>query len=432
MSFLNPAYLWALLGILIPMGIHLWSKKEGRIIKVGSIRYLTESDPKKTSSIKLNEIWLLLLRMLVITVLVLIIAQPRLNVAPEREPITYLVEPSLLSFDEVREMVDGLDDNRSVKLLQPGFPDYKAENFSAKSFPVPDYWQLSEEMEALATDSVVVFMNAFVSGFKGKRPEVPGNINWIVLDPGDVERNLLAAVQKGEEIELILVENGDPNLKFTKERLAPGNERVNVREEKDSVVVSENGESIRLPLHSADTLKILIVHNENPGRELKYLQASYSAIGNYLERSVQIQTVVESQVQETSGFHTVVWLSEEPISQTPEIILAFRQDSLSHNMIEKGNADNIWYLTRPLNSENIVTENLPERLLALIDPYKEIRETAKEYDRRVMDREELLPLQSGVGTDKNLPGDRDLSKYFWMLLLVLLLAERGLARLRKQ
>jgi hypothetical protein len=40
MAFLNPLYLWALLGLAIPVAIHLWSRKEGRTIKVGSIKFL--------------------------------------------------------------------------------------------------------------------------------------------------------------------------------------------------------------------------------------------------------------------------------------------------------------------------------------------------------------------------------------------------------
>ena len=53
MSFLNPTYLWALLGLLIPIAIHLWSKKEGKTVKIGSIELLRESDSKQTSIIKI-------------------------------------------------------------------------------------------------------------------------------------------------------------------------------------------------------------------------------------------------------------------------------------------------------------------------------------------------------------------------------------------
>src|SRR5690606_33162258 len=100
MVFLNPMYLWALTGLAVPLAIHFWSRKEGKTIKVGSIQFLKESDPKQASSVKLNEIWLLILRMLVITILVLIIARPVLKGENSRTALTYLIDPSLLQKHE--------------------------------------------------------------------------------------------------------------------------------------------------------------------------------------------------------------------------------------------------------------------------------------------------------------------------------------------
>ena len=59
MTFLNPTYLWGLLGLAVPLAIHLWSKMEGKTIKIGSIQLLTEANPKQASSIHLNELFLL-------------------------------------------------------------------------------------------------------------------------------------------------------------------------------------------------------------------------------------------------------------------------------------------------------------------------------------------------------------------------------------
>ncbi|HSJ11124.1 MAG TPA: BatA domain-containing protein, partial [Gillisia sp.] len=117
MIFLNPAYLWALLGLAVPVAIHLWSRKEGRTIKIGSIELLREKDPKRSSSISPNEFWLLLLRKLAITLLVFILAEPRLTAKTENSPITYLVEPALLSQEDISAILDTLDPE-AVRLLQ--------------------------------------------------------------------------------------------------------------------------------------------------------------------------------------------------------------------------------------------------------------------------------------------------------------------------
>ncbi|MEP0086438.1 MAG: BatA domain-containing protein, partial [Maribacter dokdonensis] len=77
MSFAHPSYLWALLGLLVPIAIHLWSKKEAKTIKIGSVQWLSESKSKQSSSIQLNEWWLLVLRMGIISLLVLLMAKPQ-------------------------------------------------------------------------------------------------------------------------------------------------------------------------------------------------------------------------------------------------------------------------------------------------------------------------------------------------------------------
>ena len=61
MVFLNPLFLWTLLGLSIPIAIHFWSKKKVKTIKIGSTQLLKQLNPKQTSSIRLNQWFLLLL-----------------------------------------------------------------------------------------------------------------------------------------------------------------------------------------------------------------------------------------------------------------------------------------------------------------------------------------------------------------------------------
>ncbi|MEJ0032271.1 MAG: BatA domain-containing protein [Bacteroidota bacterium] len=71
MTFVNPSYLWALASLAIPIAIHLLSRKEGKVIRVGSLRHVEESNTSQFKSIRLNEILLLLLRCLMISLVVL-------------------------------------------------------------------------------------------------------------------------------------------------------------------------------------------------------------------------------------------------------------------------------------------------------------------------------------------------------------------------
>ena len=74
MTFANPSFLWALAGLAVPIAIHLLSRKEGRVIRVGSLRHVEESNTSQFKSIRLNEILLLLLRMLLVILLALFLS----------------------------------------------------------------------------------------------------------------------------------------------------------------------------------------------------------------------------------------------------------------------------------------------------------------------------------------------------------------------
>lgn len=427
MSFLNPTYLWAFLGLAVPLAIHLWSMKEGRTIKVGSIRLLRESDPKKTSSVRLNELWLLLVRMLLLSLLVLILAEPQLERRSEISPITYLVEPSLLSFTQVNSILDSLPEDVPVKLLQNGFPDLKREDLN-QNFVVPNYWQLVREMDSLPADRIIVFTNAFVSGIKGKRPQMSKKVNWVILDPGETRREVVQAVSKGDEVELLWVESDHSHLKFEKEKTPK--KQLTLSSGKDSIFISEGGQELQLKIDPVDSLSVLIVKNDLFEQEVKYLMASYAAIENYLGQPVEVEVIDENDFKPSGDYRTVIWLSKLLAPKTSGNIVIFEENGLAKDLIAEGNSAREYFLTARLNSENIVEENLPERLLMLLNLNKKLEEKVPQYDRRVMDLQEFQPI-STAGITKT-SATNDISRYLWIMLLILLLAERGFSYYRKQ
>ena len=204
MMFLNPSFLWALLGLGVPIAIHLWSKKQGENIRVGSIKFLKESNSRRSRSIQLNEFWLLLLRMLLIALLVFILAEPRLTSKSENSPLTYLVETSLLDSSEVKTLTDSLNAQAEVRFLKTNFPEYNSELLESISSEPRNYWQLAREMQTLHTDSIVVFTKAFLSGIKGKRPEIGKHINWINLNPDQTKNHVVGVIKDKNEEEWIV------------------------------------------------------------------------------------------------------------------------------------------------------------------------------------------------------------------------------------
>lgn len=104
MQFLQPILLWGLLGIGIPILVHLWRGKKGKVIHWAAMRWLSAMESSATKGAKLDNILVLLLRILLFVLLVLSLSQvfvPMLDQASEGR-IVHLVQPSNPIVEEYR------------------------------------------------------------------------------------------------------------------------------------------------------------------------------------------------------------------------------------------------------------------------------------------------------------------------------------------
>jgi hypothetical protein len=127
-----------------------------------------------------------------------------------------------------------------------------------------------------------------------------------------------------------------------------------------------------------------------------------------------------------------VWLSSEPAIETSAPTLIYKPDSLATSLIEKGNFSNEYFLTRALNSENIVEGNLAEELFTLLNLDHIPQANLEKYDRRVLSPEEFQPMYTAGVSNKRTEEGTGINAYLWLLLLLLLVAERTLSYYRKQ
>jgi hypothetical protein len=143
MELINPIWLWGLAGLLIPIGIHLLSRREGKIIKIGSIRHIEETNSKQFKSIRLNELVLLLLRCLIITILVLFLSGFHFQTL-EKSGKWLIVESGLERDDQLSALIDSLRRNSfEIKRLTNGFPDLSDNPYDTTKI---NYWNLLEKL----------------------------------------------------------------------------------------------------------------------------------------------------------------------------------------------------------------------------------------------------------------------------------------------
>ena len=431
MTFLTPSYLWALLGLAVPIAIHFWSRKKVKVIKVGSTRFFETLDPKQTNSIHLNELWLLVLRMLVIGLIALLLAQPRLKKNIQDSPITYLVEPSLLGDSQMLAMLDTRPDN-SIRLLQPQFPKWDGDALDTNDFEVPKYWQLAQEAADMNTDSIVVFTSAFQRGLKGMRPETKANLQWVVFDGGKTKEGSIEAILNADEIELLKVTGSAAAITFEKQVLPVSSNGIQISQAQDSIIIpDENGET-KVVLSKNEPIPIQIVYEDSLLDQMKYLASAYRAMGAYLKRKVDVNTTLISDTLYLEKKGQLVWLSHDSVPDYPGNVLVYRPDQLAAQLVMAGPLKNTYHLTQVLNTENIVSENLVEQLMPLLALHPDLDEKVKPYDQRIVALNELRSNQESISKLRKTAQLLDLSPWLWVFLALLIIAERFIAKYRKQ
>ena len=119
MTFLNSIFLWGALAASVPILIHLFSRKKKVVIPWGAMQFLMEKPPRrKAKFLKLNELILLLLRILAIILLALAFARPLVSLfggGQAKRDFIFIIDASLSSslsgpdgkvfFDQQRELV---------------------------------------------------------------------------------------------------------------------------------------------------------------------------------------------------------------------------------------------------------------------------------------------------------------------------------------
>ena len=79
MELLNPLMLWGALAIAVPIIIHFWHQKKGKVIDWAATNWLIEKNLQQSRGIRLDNIFLLILRCLLLLILSLLLSKPLLH-----------------------------------------------------------------------------------------------------------------------------------------------------------------------------------------------------------------------------------------------------------------------------------------------------------------------------------------------------------------
>ncbi len=178
-ALLLPAALAALAALLIPLIIHIARRTESRTVDFAALRWL-EARPKPRQRPRIDERWLLALRLLLLAAIVLWLARPVLwGVEDDRRVIA--VTPGVPAATIASIAGDG---DRLV-WLAPGFPAMGGSPPRTPANPVSLIRQLDAELPA--STPVTLLVPALLDGADAQRPVLSRRVTWRVAELAPAE-----------------------------------------------------------------------------------------------------------------------------------------------------------------------------------------------------------------------------------------------------
>ena len=102
--FTNPYLLWGTLAVAIPILIHFWHQKRGTVMPWAVTQWLTEKNQQQQRGVKFDNLWLMLLRALLVVLLAVLLSEPIVNWFGTTRTVQtiHLVQPDALLVDNFR------------------------------------------------------------------------------------------------------------------------------------------------------------------------------------------------------------------------------------------------------------------------------------------------------------------------------------------
>ena len=325
-SFLQPIWLWAAAGIIIPIAIHLWNVKQGKTLKVGSIAFITESARSQARNFKISQWLLLLLRCLLIVVLAMLLAKPYFNrQLNAKEEGWIVIERSGLknAYHTYQPTIDSLrKQGYFLHYFNETFQDIdwndtlKTEESTATNI-VRSYWALLKALDEKvpANLPVYLFTDKRLQHFSGNRPEVSLNIKWFTYLSTDTAVTWIANAYKAtdDSIRIIAGKTSALGTYYTHQNLSFNevNDKFRVERNNGKTFVVTNDSLYQTIAVDTSTLSITIYTNKYFA-DANYLRAALDAIKDFTQRNMQV-TVVHNIKDIPGNAGWLFWLSDEAV-----------------------------------------------------------------------------------------------------------------------
>ncbi len=421
MSFSNTTYLFGLLGVIIPIAIHLWNKKESKIVKVGSIKWLPNEESNKSSSLQLNEIWLLIMRCLMIGLLAFLMAEWLLPKDTLQKDIV-LIQPDKLTDQRLLSALDTLSATHEIRLLQEGLPQFNPEEDITIEDIGLSIWELASAINQLPQDTLLIIASTDLNTVSGKRPVFIKTLQWILLEPLSQQQYLAYAFEYNGQRRFII---GDSNSQLTSyKHLTEDEVALNIEVKADSAKLINTSDWVAIK--QLDSIDITIVYEAEYEQDKTILLAALKAIEQVSNWPLNIEVATTYNGAKAEG-DWLFWCSSQPLPKTEASILA-TVPTIGNALMVPTKQPNVIHLTKRLNYELSLQNQLTFQLLQLLinTPFADIQEV------RQLSLAQIQPQFEPSSAKQKSTLAAAHNQWLWLIFSLLFILERFISAKRKQ
>jgi hypothetical protein len=420
MQFANPIWLWALSGLVIPVSIHLLSRKEGKVIYIGSLRHLDESSTKQFRAIRLNEVLLLIMRCILIILTVLFLAGLEWTHAATEGQKWLVIEPGIQKDKSIISLTDSLTvAGYETHYLAADFP--KEEDTTAYS--IKNYWMLIDQLKSSHAQQVIILSRSYLKDFAGERAILPASVKWITVDEESKETAVMAVKYKSDSA-IVRVSKGDAQqtaYEYKITGISPAQQTLS----------SQNN----IAFNTTDTIQVTIAHDKSFLFDATILEASLKAIGHM--PAVKIKTTIKNTIDfQYTPTGWIIWLSDKSFPHIDTCnVITYKNNPSANAILYRSGAQTPyqhWILPKRLNIDNALQQHLTTTLAAALLQNNTLEKEAIQADQRTIPESFLHASSENLSAAQRVIVTTPLDKYLILLIALLLLAERLLSYKRNQ
>jgi len=321
MQFLYPIGLFALLGILVPVLIHLWNVKQRKTLKIGSISFFGESASKSSRSFKIADWLLLLLRCLLIIMIALLLAAPyltkKLTASDKGWVLVEKAQFQNLTVAQQQEIDSLLKNGFELHDFNLGFAEWQLKDTVSKEVVNPSKLSYNALIKQLNTQlpagfKVYLYAQNSFTRYDGKIAPSPLAIQFRTYAAPDslISKVVGAYYTNSDSLRAILMNSSPKETNYSYQNITNETKNITLRIDAGSSFLKTK-EQLNWIKADTSTLHIAIYEERNQN-DAAYLKSAILAIRDFSGRKISLH-----QIQHPTDFSSQIgmlfWLSVKPI-----------------------------------------------------------------------------------------------------------------------